>query len=539
MDVAGINWQAKILPVRVLGRCGGFISDIVPAIRWAAGLPVAGVPANANPADVINLSLGGFSFSCAVTYQLAFDEVTAAGTTVAVAAGNNGGSASGVQPGNCDKVITVASNDRAGNKAGYSSYGSVVEISAPGGVTVPIPADGVLSTLNTGATVPAADAVAFYQGTSMATPHVAGVVSLMLAVKPNLTPGQALEALQQTARPFPNGSTCNPGICGPGIVDAFGALTFVSNALNAPTLISPADGASVLTDTVDLDWSAVAGADGYRLHIASDPAFSVNLMEIDVAGHAYSAGPLVNGNYYWRAQALDNGAPGFLSETRLFNIAVPPPCLTPGVPSLSSPADGASTTDTTPQFQWAAAAEATGYEFVIADNPGLSNPVLQSAAAGTTFTPGSPLFAGDYFWAVRSRNQSGPACDKFSDWSEARSLTIEADPLCGTPGVPAPAVPDDGATLADSTPSFGWAPADNAPTYQLVISTSPDLSSPVAEATTTAVIFTLDDPLPDGLFYWAVRGLNQQPPCNQAGDWSSTRSFSVDAERLFLPVALR
>ena len=213
-----------------------------------------------------------------------------------------------------------------------------MEITAPGGDTVPIPADGVLSTLNTGATVPAADAVAFYQGTSMAAPHVSGVVSLMLAVKPNLMPGQALEALQQTARPFPNGSSCDPGICGPGIVDAFGALTFVSNALNAPTLISPADGASVLTDTVELDWSAVAGADGYRLHIASDPAFSVNLMEIDVAGHAYSAGPLVNGNYYWRVQALDNGAPGFLSETRLFNIAVPPPCLTPGVPSLSSPA---------------------------------------------------------------------------------------------------------------------------------------------------------------------------------------------------------
>ena len=226
--IAGINWQAKILPVRVLGKCGGYTSDIVDGMRWSAGLAVAGVPANANPADVLNLSLGGFGL-CSTTYQDAIDQIVATGATIVIAAGNENMDAMLASPSNCSNVITVAATDRNGDRAFYSNYGSVVEISAPGGETNSVGANGVLSTLDSGTTTPNNDNVyAFYQGTSMATPHVAGVVSLIKSVRPNFTQGEVLALLQGTARGFPAGSGCNTSNCGRGIIDAYQALNFLN-----------------------------------------------------------------------------------------------------------------------------------------------------------------------------------------------------------------------------------------------------------------------------------------------------------------------
>src|SRR5205823_4685517 len=86
--VAGINWSSKILPVRVMGKCGGYTSDIVDGMRWAAGIAVIGVPANANPARVINLSLGSDG-ACSSAFQSAVNDVIARGTVVVAAAGNS------------------------------------------------------------------------------------------------------------------------------------------------------------------------------------------------------------------------------------------------------------------------------------------------------------------------------------------------------------------------------------------------------------------------------------------------------------------
>lgn len=223
VGVAGVDWNAKILPVRVLGKCGGYTSDIVDGMRWAAGLSVAGVPANANPADVINMSLGGPG-PCSTTEQNAVDAIVAAGTAVVVAAGNSNDNASGYTPASCSGVITVASNNREGDRAYYSNYGSTIEVTAPGGETITA-SNGVLSTLDSGLTTPNnSNSYAYYQGTSMAAPHVAGLASLILGQNPGMTPAQLLTHLQATARPFPSGSTCNTSICGAGIVDAFNAL---------------------------------------------------------------------------------------------------------------------------------------------------------------------------------------------------------------------------------------------------------------------------------------------------------------------------
>ncbi|WP_052684973.1 S8 family serine peptidase [Lentzea aerocolonigenes] len=226
----GVAPSAKVVPVRVLGMCGGTIADIAAAIVWAAGGAVPGVPANAFPARTLNLSLGGPSASCPVTLQNAINTArNVHGATVVVAAGNDAVNASGATPANCAGVITTGATDRQANRASYSNFGASVEICAPGGETSPVVANGVLSTMNAGATVPAGSIYKHYQGTSMATPHVAGVVALMQHArvqhaKPLLTPAQVLLHLKAKALP-------PAAQCGKGLLDARAS---VAAAIAAP-----------------------------------------------------------------------------------------------------------------------------------------------------------------------------------------------------------------------------------------------------------------------------------------------------------------
>ena len=217
VGVAGVAFGAKVVPIRALGRCGGSLSDIADAIIWGAGGTVSGVPANANPARVLNLSLGGGG-ACSNTLRNAVSSAVGRNTVVVVAAGNSNINASNATPANCPGVITVAATGRNGGKASYSNFGSIVDVAAPGGSAGT--GNGVLSTLNNGATAPGQDSYAFYQGTSMATPHVAGVVALMLSRNSALTPAQVEARLKSTARAFP--ATCSQ--CGAGIVNARAAV---------------------------------------------------------------------------------------------------------------------------------------------------------------------------------------------------------------------------------------------------------------------------------------------------------------------------
>lgn len=213
--VAGVAYNAKVVPVRVLGKCGGYTSDIADAITWSSGGAVSGVPSNANKARVLNLSLGGGG-ACDATTQNAINGARARGAVVVVAAGNDGINVSNASPANCSGVIAVAATGFTGGRASYSNYGTLIDVAAPGG-------DGsysVLSTLNSGATAPASDNYAGYQGTSMATPHVAGVAALMLAVNGNLSPDDIESRLKSSARAFP--ASCSG--CGTGIVDATAAV---------------------------------------------------------------------------------------------------------------------------------------------------------------------------------------------------------------------------------------------------------------------------------------------------------------------------
>ncbi len=217
--VAGMAFNAKVLAVRVLGRCGGTYADIADAITWSSGGAVAGVPAvGVNRAQVINMSLGGGG-ACAAgsAIQLAINGALSRGTTVVVAAGNSNANVSGFTPAGCTGagLIVVGATSSTATKASFSNYGAGVDVSAPG--------VSIRSTLNAGTTVPGADNYVSYNGTSMASPHVAGLVALMHS-KPSVdrTPAQAEVIIKANIKPF--GAVPAPGPLGTGIINALTTL---------------------------------------------------------------------------------------------------------------------------------------------------------------------------------------------------------------------------------------------------------------------------------------------------------------------------
>jgi serine protease len=229
-DVAGADWNVKVLPVRVLGKCGGLLSDVLDAMLWSAGLDVPGIPRNTNPADVINLSLGS-STTCSSFEQTVVNRVTAAGTLVVAAAGNSGGAVD--SPANCASVLSVGALDRDGSRASYSAIGSNVSLMAPGGFN-----NGLVGLGNSGSTSPASASLVSKTGTSFSAPLVAATAGLMRAINPALTPAQLSSQILSTTSSFlsPRSSTCtaNQGsgscnctsaVCGTGMLNAFAAVT--------------------------------------------------------------------------------------------------------------------------------------------------------------------------------------------------------------------------------------------------------------------------------------------------------------------------
>lgn len=276
IGMAGSGWNTVLLPVRVLGKCGGVDSDIIEAMRWAAGLSVIGVPANPNPAQIINLSLGGEG-ACSAAYQTTLDEISARGVLVIVSAGNDGGPVSA--PANCTGVLAVAGLRHAGTKVGFSNLGTEVVIAAPAGNCVNTEVGqpclfSILVATNTGATTPATssytDQFNFNVGTSFSAPLVAGAAALMHSVNTQLSPTQYVTLLQESAATFPTSSTtstttchvptspndlqtteciCTTQTCGAGVLNTHAAVLAAQQPLavaQAPGVIDP--GANVTLD---------------------------------------------------------------------------------------------------------------------------------------------------------------------------------------------------------------------------------------------------------------------------------------------------
>ena len=420
LGVAGINWQSKVLPVRVLGKCGGYSSDIVDGIRWAAGIAVAGVPANANPAKVINMSLGGSGIcSSSSSYQLAINDALSRGTVVAVAAGNSNADAAAYSPASCAGVITIASTGRSGNRAYYSNYGASVEIAAPGGDTSTGSTNGVLSTLNTGTTSPVADTYAYYQGTSMATPHVAGIVSLMFSVNPNLTPAQVTSLLQSTVTAFPAGSTCTTAICGPGIINAAAAVAAAQSAgATPPTAFaksSPANAASVAGSSATLSWAASSGAASYDYCIdtTNDNLCGGSWISTGTGRSASVSGLVAGTSYFWQVRATNGYGTTEANSGTWWSFAVSSAPV-PGAFNKTSPGNGATGVRSPATFKWGASSGATSYEICIGTAIGVCT--WQNVGNVTQVKISNLAARTKYFWHVRSNNAGGQTQSNAGTW---------------------------------------------------------------------------------------------------------------------------
>ena len=279
--IAGVAHGAQVLPVRVLGKCGGYDSDIQAGIYWAAGIDQPGLPVNSTPARVINLSLGGAG-ACSRAYQDAIDEVTARGVVVVAAAGNSASEAVGT-PANCQRVIAVTGLRHAGTKVGFSALGSEIAIAAPGGNCVNILAGQpclypLLTTTNFGSNQPGpsgyTDSFRISVGTSFTAPLVSGAAAMILSMRPDWRQGDVLRVLQASARAFPEPAPgsgvvrcpapspddechCTTSLCGAGMLDIDAALAMT--AASPP----PASGGSSGGGAVGWGWlaglAAVAG----------------------------------------------------------------------------------------------------------------------------------------------------------------------------------------------------------------------------------------------------------------------------------------
>ena len=273
LGVAGINWQGRVLPVRVAGKCGATVSDIVDGMRWAAGLHVSGVPDNPTPAKVVNISFGS-SAACNSAYQSAIDELYALGVVVVAAAGNE--HAAVIRPASCNHVVAVAALNRDGFKTSYSNFGPEIVVSTVGGDDNSgawgdlLTDDGLLTLYNLGTTTPGASGYARVFGTSFAAPVVAGTISLMLSIKPDLTVDQIVAGLRMSARPHvtsnvigqcsssdPGRCICTTATCGSGILDAPQALAYAQN----PSGYVPPSRAVVNIDAPEVLAAAARGPD--------------------------------------------------------------------------------------------------------------------------------------------------------------------------------------------------------------------------------------------------------------------------------------
>lgn len=275
--IAGGIWNTRILPVRVLGKCGGYDSDIIAGMRWAAGLSVPGAPANPTPAKILNLSLGGTG-NCSSSYRQTITALTTAGVLVVAAAGNTDGEAVET-PANCAGVLAVAGLRQVGSKVGYSSLGPEVGIAAPAGNCVNLGAGqpclfALTTTSNTGLTVPGLYTYRTSIGTSFSAPIVAAIAGLMRAVNGELANSEMIARIKSGARPFPAPDpaiptcpaldsltaqcNCTTTTCGAGMADAPGA---VSEALRPiARIVAPGNGRA--GETITLDGSTSGAARG-------------------------------------------------------------------------------------------------------------------------------------------------------------------------------------------------------------------------------------------------------------------------------------
>jgi serine protease len=423
--MASVGFNVMVLPVRALGKCGGFDSDIVAGMLWAGG--VTNTPGtsskNPHPAKVINLSLGS-SGACGTIYTTAMTQLTAAKVVVVAAAGNDEGLAVGT-PANCPGVIAVAGVRHAGTKVGFSDIGPEVAISAPAGNCVNTTGTclyPIIAATNTGTTTPATNTYSTSGnpsfGTSFASPLVAGTAALMLSVNPNLTPAQVKNMLQSSARPFPSTVSgvpvcqapsatiqdecnCTTSTCGAGLLDAAAATAAAAGTSLTTAIVTPSATTVTAGASVTFDGTGSTASNGHSISSYQWTFTSNTVGATFGSGTTGSSATVItpaaaaSGSFTVRLLVTDNvGVSASKSVSVNVNAAA-----APALSLLSSASvvaagssvsfDGSGTTAAAGlsivSYQWAIISGATLASFTTATN-GPTAAVLTNGAGSGTFT---------------------------------------------------------------------------------------------------------------------------------------------------------
>ena len=353
--ITGATYNTQILPVRVLGKCGGFLTDLVDGLRWSAGLAVSGAPNNPNKAKVINLSLGAETATCPAFLQSAVNEIIAAGSVIVASTGNS--DARGMNsPANCAGVISVGANTLNGAKSSFSNYAPGMTISTFGGGS----GSGVAATTDIGETVPSGSyGYSLAAGTSFSAPLVSAAVALGLQVVPEHSPATIRNNLSLSLDPYPTVSglplcsatsaqgacSCTTSVCGGGLLNAQTYLATVQQtrlAVNAnPSTAIDASGMSsvTLSLTKSFSRSTPVTMNGYSFSEVT------NIGGLTIENDAIEF--TRNGDYVIEAAGVDSS--GTTASTRfvvsisnLSSDVTPEPEPTPETPVPQEPAPAAA-----------------------------------------------------------------------------------------------------------------------------------------------------------------------------------------------------
>ena len=394
----GVAKGVRLIAVRVLDNSGsGSYSQVVAGIDWVTGNHTT------TPA-VANMSLGG---PADAALDAAVRRSIADGVTYCVSAGNSSANVSTQSPADVAEAITVGATDISDVFAYFSNFGAGVDISGPG-----VDVTSAWFTNNT--------ATAVLSGTSMSSPHVAGVAALYLAANPTATPAAVQSALVSNATTgvitsIPSGTANRL------LYSLFGPP---APPPAAPVLVSPANAATGVTVPAALSWNASTGATSYTAQVSTSSSFATFAYNQSVTTTSASVGGLASSTvYYWRVSATNGGGTSAFSAVRSFTTAAgPPPPPPPAVPVLSSPANAATNVAVPATLSWTASSGATSYRVQVSTSSTFVTLFLDRTGVTTTSTSVSGLAASTvYYWRVSASNTGGA-----SAFSAARSFTTAA-----------------------------------------------------------------------------------------------------------------
>ncbi len=528
--VAGVAFNTSIMPVKVLNSAGyGSYTAIANGIYYATD----------NGADIINMSLGGqynsytLRNACAYAYNH--------GVTVICAAGNSYqyGNPPSYPAAYDEYCIAVGAVRYDRHRSYYSNTGSYIDLVAPGGdVRVDQNGDGnpdgvYQQTINPYTRNPSDLGYWWFQGTSMAAPHVAGTAALIKAEHPTWTPDEIRQALQSTSLDL--GSSGRDNVYGWGLIDAAAAI----GKITAPALVYPESNEAISGNSITFQWEGYSLATRYRLEVNTDPNWGEATRhyygETTAASQTveeFPSDPTSGMTYYWRVWAGD-GEGWCSDEDASANARQFTSLGTPQAATLVSPADGDIISGQTVELQWNPTPGATKYYLVVNTEPLWNAGIVKfSGDVGdvTMFEDQGYVDDGTtYYWRVWAGNAAGWCPPEEAD-SNARSFVN-----LGIPSAPELLSPGDGVVVSGDSIEFEWEDIPAAESYRLEVNSDPQWSEAsrhyygVANGTTCVVGGFPNDPSSGATYYWRVWAGNVMGWCSDQEANANSHTFVSQA----------